>query len=622
MNSSPSALEIPFADEDSASGLTPVVPTFTGLASQSVPHELLESLERYKLVARLGHGGMAEVFLAAWEVAPFVHRPVVIKRLHEHFTEDQNLVQMFLDEARLLCLLEHPHIVKTLEAGVIDGRCCIAMEYLEGQPLHRVLRRAYQRGQMPVELAVSIAISMLDALDYAHDAKDASGQPLEIVHRDVSPHNVFVNNDGQVKVLDFGIAKAKTQEGRTATGIVKGKVGYIAPEQAAAEAVDRRADIWSTGVVLWEALAGSRLFKAETDAATLHQTLTGEIPTARTRRPDLPTELDVILARALMRIPGLRYRTAGAMKTDLENWLARAGFTRDTQSLAAMMRDLFASEIVEQRRLVSVLMARSDCTPPPPASGRNTGSLPAVNSLAGPAAFVNTGSMGVPSSTSALIVNNATSTDLLTSMQERVDDLNQRHRRAYRSLFALLALFAGFAFGVAYFVVAKLNPGPAAVAAAPAQTGAPRVAVQPAAPVTESAPASALEATTATAAASTPGIVKRGAAARVAAGHALANTAASPVAPAPAPEPTPPVSGAPAPRAEASPAFGYLTFDTSPWSLVSVGGKVLGQTPLVGVKLPAGPQVLTLKNPELGIVTTYSVTIEAGKTSARRIGIE
>ncbi|HWZ90175.1 MAG TPA: serine/threonine-protein kinase, partial [Polyangiaceae bacterium] len=346
------ALDIPFADEDSESGLTPVVPTFTGLASQAVPHELLESLERYKLVARLGHGGMAEVFLAAWEVAPFVHRPVVIKRLHEHFNEDQNLVQMFLDEARLLTLLEHPHVVKTLEAGVIEGRCCIAMEYLEGQPLHRVLRRAYQRGKLPVELGVSIAISMLEGLDHAHDAKDGAGQALEIVHRDVSPHNVFVTNDGQVKVLDFGIAKAKTQEGRTATGIVKGKVGYIAPEQAAAEIVDRRADVWSAGVVLWEALAGARLFKGETDAATLNLTLRGEIPTAATRRPDLPVELDVVLARALQRSPGLRYRSAGAMQKDLENWLTAAGHHRDQQALATLMRQLFQSEIVEQRRMV------------------------------------------------------------------------------------------------------------------------------------------------------------------------------------------------------------------------------------------------------------------------------
>ena len=600
MSQAQPAFEIPFADEDSDSGLTPVVPTFTGLASQSVPHELLESLERYKLVARLGHGGMAEVFLAAWEVAPFVHRPVVIKRLHEHFTEDQSLVQMFLDEARLLTNLEHPHIVKTLEAGVIEGRCCIAMEYLEGQPLHRVLRRAYHRGKLPVELAISIGISMLDALDYAHDAKDASGQALEIVHRDVSPHNVFVTNDGQVKVLDFGIAKAKSQEGRTATGVVKGKVGYIAPEQAAAQPVDRRADVWSAGVVLWEALTGSRLFKAETDAGTLNMTLRGPIPTVTTRRPELPVELDVAVARALQRNPGLRYRSAGAMRTDLERWLAAGGHTRDPHALAALMRELFESEITEQRRLVSVLMARSDCTPPSPSSNR------------------------VPSSTSALIVTNPSPTSVdLSNVHDRVDELNQRHRRAYRSLFALLALFAGFAFGVAYFVLSKLSPNSAPLVSPIAMAAASGI-LQPksASPrVTDSADSAALPAP----APSITGPGKRVTAGAVAGQHAPARSATAPRAVSASAQPTA-VNTAVRPEASVSsasgPSFGFLTIDTSPWSLVSVGGKVLGETPLVGVKLPSGTHVLSLRNPELAIETSYTVTVEPGKTSARRIGIE
>ena len=567
-------------------GLTPVVQTFTGLAAQGLPQDPLESLERYKLVARLGHGGMAEVFLAAWEVAPFVHRPVVIKRLHEHFTEDQNLVQMFLDEARLLTLLDHPHVIKTLEAGVIEGRCCIAMEYLEGQPLHRVLRCAYQRGKLAPELAVSIAISMLEGLNYAHDARDAEGQALEIVHRDVSPHNVFVTNEGLVKVLDFGIAKATSHEGRTATGIVKGKIGYIAPEQAAAEVVDRRADVWSAGVVLWEALTGTRLFKAETDAGTLNLALKGPIPSPSSKRPDLPAELDAVLARALQRIPPLRYRTAAAMQKDLEAWLSGAGHSRGPQPLAALMRDLFSSEIVEQRRLVSMLMARSDCTPPSPSSNRS------------------------PSSTSALIVSNPSPTALdLTNVNSRVDELNQRHRRAYRSLSALLAVFAGFAFGVVYFVVSRLNPSaaqPPAVAARDSSTTMPaqntasalRVTIEktPQAPPAPPAPVAAATRTNPPA---------RGPLRRVTPTAGAVAWVAPPVA-----------------RFEPSASFGFLTIDTSPWSLVSVGGKLLGQTPLVGIKLPSGNQVLALRNPELGIQTSYTVTIEPGKTLARRIGIE
>jgi serine/threonine protein kinase len=572
----------PFADEPSQGDLTPVVASFNEAASHSAPQELLESLERYKLVARLGQGGMAEVYLAAWEVAPFVHRPVVIKRLHPHFNEDTRLVQMFLDEARLLTQLDHPHVVKTLEAGVIDGRCCIAMEYLEGQPLHRVLRRAYQRGGLAPELAVSIAISVLDGLHYSHETTGADGRALEIVHRDVSPQNVFVTNDGQVKVLDFGIAKANTQEGRTATGIIKGKVGYIAPEQAAAEVVDRRADIWSVGVVLWEALAGARLFKAETDAATLGLCLQGEIPTAGSRRRDLPIELDVVLARALQRDRSLRYQTAGAMRKDLELWLARAGFSRDPRTIAALMRSLFSGEIVEQQRLVSVLMARSDCTPPQPASHR------------------------VPSSTSALIMSApgaATSADL-TRMNDQMAELGQRHRRAIRSVLALLALFVVIACVVGYFGLSQLrNVRPSTPAAAAARSSPP-VNVNVNVPVPD-LPSPIPSPTQPTSVLPKPL-------------HTAAPRAVSSAK-------EPPESAPPAPSAqkpEQTAAFGYLSIDTSPWSLVSVGGRPLGQTPLMNLKLPVGSQVLSLKNPEQGIETSYPVTIESGKTTVRRIGIE
>ena len=592
MSPPPLAASIPFADEPSDAGLTPVVASFNA-AAPSTPQELLESLERYKLVARLGQGGMAEVYLAAWEVAPFVHRPVVIKRLHPHFNEDQRLVQMFLDEARLLTQLDHPHVVKTLEAGVIDGRCCIAMEYLEGQPLHRVLRRAYQRTGLPPHIAVSIAISVLDGLHYSHETTDANGQALEIVHRDVSPQNVFVTNDGQVKVLDFGIAKAKTQEGRTATGIIKGKVGYIAPEQASAEVVDRRADVWSTGVLLWEALTGARLFKAETDAATLGLCLVGEIPSAGSRRSGLPIELDVVLARALQRDRQLRYQSAGAMRKDLENWLARAGFSRDARAIAALMKQLFASEIVEQQRLVSVLMARSDCTPPAPTSNR------------------------VPSSTSALIVSasNATSADL-TRMTEQMTELGKRHRRAVRSMLALLALFVV----IGCIMVVRLNArpaGPIPAAAAQAPRGVPAAAIA----LESSAPRSALPVEGLTTHPAEPPAASPAQRVAPKSARALPARAAAQVEePAPVPAATTPTLAQPKPEASAS--FGFLTIDTSPWSQVSVGGRSLGQTPIMNVKLPAGSQVLTLRNPEQGIETSYPVTIESGKTTVRRIGIE
>lgn len=616
MQSSSQRASFPLAGEVSdRADLTPVVPSFSGVDATTAPPERLDSLERYRLLARLGQGGMAEVYLAAWEVAPFVHRPVVVKRLHPHFNEDPRLVQMFIDEARLLTQLDHPHIVKTLEAGVIDGRCCIAMEYLEGQPLQRVLRRANERGGIAPHLAVSIAICVLDGLHFSHETKDAQGQPLEIVHRDVSPQNVFVANDGQVKVLDFGIAKANSQEGRTATGIVKGKVGYIAPEQARAENVDRRADIWSAGVVLWEALTGARLFKAETDAATLGLTLQGRIPSASSRRVGIPEELEGVLMRALQRDPALRYQSAGAMRNDLEGWLARAGFSRDVRAIAGMMRDLFSSEIVEQKRLVSVLMARSDCTPPAPPSNRS------------------------PNSTSALYLKvpptAATSADL-TRMNIQMEELGKRHRRAFRWMFALvgalllttcIAVFLNVSRGTAS--ASRALPTATLASTLPATKATPNSepitahavavdaspAVQPIRAPSAAAIPAALPGEPSTLKAARPVVQQRPAASPVA---ALAAKPTSLVIPAATSASTTPSAAKP----EAASSVGFLTIDTSPWSVVSVGGRVLGQTPLIGVRLPSGTQVLSLRNPELGIETSYPVAIESGKTTVRRIGIE
>ncbi|HMA94619.1 MAG TPA: serine/threonine-protein kinase, partial [Polyangiaceae bacterium] len=230
----------------------------------------LPVLDRYRLSSLLGKGGMAEVFLAVWRVAPDVVRPVVVKRLYDHFSEDRAVVQMFIDEARLVCQLDHKHIVKTFEIGLIDGHLCIVMEYLEGQTLQQLMRRSLECNGIPVPLAAYIGQAVLAGLAFAHEATDARGDAREIVHRDISPHNIFITNTGAVKILDFGIAKARTHEARTSTGVVKGKFAYIAPEQAAGLPVDGRADLFSLGVVLWEMLAGRRLFKAEGDAATLN----------------------------------------------------------------------------------------------------------------------------------------------------------------------------------------------------------------------------------------------------------------------------------------------------------------------------------------------------------------
>jgi serine/threonine-protein kinase len=452
---------------------------------------------------------------------------------------------------------------------------------------------------------VNIAISVLDGLHYSHEIEDARGSPLEIVHRDVSPQNVFATNDGLVKVLDFGIAKANSQEGRTATGIVKGKVGYIAPEQARAEHVDRRADVWSAGVVLWESLTGARLFKAETDAATLGLTLQGEIPCVGSRRPGMPAELEEVLRCALQRDPALRYQTAGAMRKDLERWLAHAGFSRDARLVSGLMKDLFASEIVEQQRLVSALLARSDCTPPLPASNRS------------------------PSSTSALYLKvpqpGATSADL-TRMHEQMEEIGKRHRRAFRAMFALIGAFLLMACLTAFVsaIRGRANSGRttpdsarAAARAAPTPERAAHVA-----PIVTQSPPHTVEPAAAIAVQPEPSEVNSARPLPPARAPKLQSPQLAPAATAIASAASATASAPSANKPDAVASFGFLTIDTSPWSQVSVGGRVLGQTPLIGVRLPSGNQVLSLKNPELGIEASYPITIETGKTSVRRIGIE
>ncbi|HEY5961752.1 MAG TPA: protein kinase, partial [Polyangiaceae bacterium] len=316
----------------------------------------LHTMDRYRLSCLLGRGGMAEVFLAAWQVAPEVVRPVVIKRLYSHFSGDPNLIRMFIDEARLVCQLEHEHIVKTYEVGLIDGHLCLAMEYLEGQTLQQLLRRGWENGEVPIPAAVYIAQCVLSALSFAHQATDRRGNPNEIVHRDISPHNIFITNSGLVKVLDFGVAKAKSHGQHTSTGIVKGKFAYIAPEQAMGQCVDGRADIWSIGVVLWEMLAGRRLFRADGDAATLEATLRREIPFLCEVRPKVPAELAMCVARALQRDPNLRYTDAASMAEDLNQYAKRLHARPSAVLISQLMNEHFSEEILQQQQLVGDLI--------------------------------------------------------------------------------------------------------------------------------------------------------------------------------------------------------------------------------------------------------------------------
>ena len=273
------------------------------------------SVERYELLGELATGGMATVYFGRQRGALGFSRTVAIKSMHPQLAKDPSFRAMFVDEAHLTARIRHPNVVPTLDIVQSESKLLIVMEYVEGVSLSVLLRAAKERGvKLPVQVVAAIARDLLDGLHAAHELVDEHGQPLGVVHRDVSPQNVLVGVDGIARVVDFGVAKATGRSYQTQTGEIRGKVGYMAPEQMFGEGVDRRTDIYAAGVVLWEALAGDRLFNAPTDAALVLLVTRGMTVAASLARGErLPEGLDALVARALSQDPGVRFATAAEM---------------------------------------------------------------------------------------------------------------------------------------------------------------------------------------------------------------------------------------------------------------------------------------------------------------------
>ncbi len=307
---------------------------------------------KYKLVARIGNGGMAEVFIAVANGPAGFNKLVVIKRLLPKIAADVSYRSMFVHEARLAARLNHPNVVQTYEVGEHQGIIYMAMEYLEGQPLSRVRRALANAGRrLRPSTCMRIAADVLGGLHHAHELRDFDGSPLRVVHRDVSPQNVFVTYAGQVKVLDFGIAKAERSGSETQAGIVKGKYAYMAPEQFADGPIDHRVDVFTAGIVLWELVAGRSLFAGGQDAQVVRRLVHDPIPRLSTVVPGVDPVLDDIVARALERDPDQRTPTALAMKEELEQRLA---------ALRAPVEDVglvVASAFVDVRRAIDDLLS-------------------------------------------------------------------------------------------------------------------------------------------------------------------------------------------------------------------------------------------------------------------------
>ena len=269
-----------------------------------------QRIGRYEVLGEIASGGMATVFLAKSMGAKGFSRLVAIKRLHPHLEGQDDHVQMFLDEARLAARIRHPHVVSTIDVEDSEG-LYIVMEYIEGVTLLTLSRMAQALGErIPVPVAARIALDILGGLQAAHDLVDDHGEFLNVVHRDVSPQNILLGTDGAARLTDFGIAKSGAQKARGKDEQLKGKISYMAPEQTRRVEIDHRADLFAMGIVVWELLAGRRLFQAETDVEVLNQLLFEPLPKLREAAPSVPASLEQVVHKALERDPAARFNSA------------------------------------------------------------------------------------------------------------------------------------------------------------------------------------------------------------------------------------------------------------------------------------------------------------------------
>lgn len=325
----------------------------------------MQQFGKYVLIEPIATGGMAEVFKALWRGDSGFERTVAIKRILPHLTEDEDFIKMFIDEAKIAVQLSHANIAQILDLGREGSSYFIALEYIDGRDLRAVLERERENGRaVPVDMATHIVMKVASALHHAHAATGRDGQPLNIIHRDVSPQNVLVSFEGEVKVIDFGLARAAGRLTQTQAGVVKGKLAYISPQQALGEPFDHRSDIFSLGVSFYEMLTGYRLYHRKTDVDTLLAVQACEVVPPRQCAPHIPVHLEAILMRTLQRDPNMRYQTAMDLHDDLEVFVYESGNVVTRHALADYLQELFQQAPTAARVAQHDLAAEVESLPP------------------------------------------------------------------------------------------------------------------------------------------------------------------------------------------------------------------------------------------------------------------
>ncbi len=546
---------------------------------------------------------MAEVFLAIQRGPGGFEKLVAIKQLLPELVEEPGFVEMFLDEARIAAHLTHPNICQTFELGQEGGRYFIAMEYLSGVPLSRLWKKSLKEGlPLPPSLAAWVVARAAQGLAHAHEVTTPDGKPLRVVHRDVSPDNIVVTYDGLVKVVDFGIAKAANRMMKTRTGVVKGKLAYMSPEQAQGQELDARADVYSLGAVLYEVLAHEPMMRAEGgDLETMKRVVAGQRPSLK-HRPGVPHALAHAVELATSTLPALR-PSAHELAAMIDDAIRTLKPLPGSEALAAHVNRVFAAERAEEQ------------------SRLKTAAAPDIEDF-----LFRTPPKGVE------VVLDATPEPKPGT--RRLGLPLERPRRGWLVAGVVAAVLAaaggGYAVLRARGARTQTSPavppspaptGPSALTAPPPPAAGPNAEALAATGPRAGAPAEPVDGapTVEPSAASTASIAGAAAAAATASpdasapAHVAAVTSPRPAVEHPGPKPARPRPHRAAEREEAEVGTGKLTFDTVPWTDVFLGGRKLGTTPLVEVELPSGTHQLRLVNREAGIDRRYEVVIRANQ---------
>ena len=319
-----------------------------------------ELRDKYRVLALLGQGGMSLVHIASAQSPGGVQKLVVLKSIRPELMRSEKVRGMFMDEARLATRLSHPNVVQTYEVVMLSGRPVLVMEYMEGQSMFSFLRKAKERGGISLAMYLHVLQEALLGLDYAHSLMDYDGNSLRLVHRDISPQNVFITYDGHAKILDFGIAKALNNSTQTESGELKGKIRYMSPEQMRGAAdLDGRADVFSAGVMLWEALAERRIWLDTSDVDVIHAVLNAGVPRVSTVNPQVNPLLEAICMKALALPPEDRWESAGAMQLALEEACEGLGLRASTKDVSRLMKELFGEQRSKLRASIDGRMKSS-----------------------------------------------------------------------------------------------------------------------------------------------------------------------------------------------------------------------------------------------------------------------